>query len=103
MRAASGIFGKDAFRKPKEVGRNPISKALFDAWSVNLADLDDRQIRCLIGRKNLLLEKFMNLLSFDSDFEKSISVSTANSRKIKIRFSSIEKIIVKTLTGGILI
>ena len=43
MIVAQRIFGHQAFRKyfPKESRRMPVSKALFEVWSVNLDRLDD--------------------------------------------------------------
>ena len=52
MRAAARIFGKDAFRKRyrREDGRKPISLALFEAWSVQLARCSAREIDLLAAR-----------------------------------------------------
>ena len=43
MQAAYAIFDQHAFRKPG-TRRNPINKALFEAWSVALARCDDNDI-----------------------------------------------------------
>lgn len=42
MHLAYEIFGTDAFRKPSEIKRNPINKALFESWGVNLAALSKK-------------------------------------------------------------
>lgn len=53
MKAAVKIFDNDAFRKRYDfnASRNPINKALFETWSVNLANQPDYNIDILIANK----------------------------------------------------
>jgi hypothetical protein len=95
MRAAGAIFGNNAFRKPHRQtgGRNPISKPLFEAWSVNLAEQTDAEIELLIERAPVLTQGLKNLLLHDTEFEKSITYSTGNAKRVEKRFEEIKNLI----------
>jgi hypothetical protein len=93
MRAARAIFGNNAFRKPRKEGRNPISKPLFEAWSVNLAELADDEIETLVKNGSLLIDGLQHFLTADSEFEKSVTLSTGNVNKVRKRFTKINDII----------
>ena len=94
MVAARSIFGVQAFRKynPKQTRRSQVSKALFEAWSVNLDKLDDRQLKLLVARKKRLMGMFADLMD-DTEFMNAISYSTGDSRRVMYRFKKIEEII----------
>lgn len=95
MRAARGIFGNDAFRRRKspEHGRRPISFALFETWSVQLARCTPEQIKQLIECRGEVQDRFMTLLNTDQEFEKAISVSTGMSKRIRKRFAAIQELV----------
>ena len=95
MRAARSIFGNDAFRRRKspEHGRRPISFALFETWSVQLARCTPEQIERLIERRDEVQDRFMTLLNTDQEFEKAISVSTGMSQRIRKRFAAIQELV----------
>ena len=104
MKAAYQIFGNDAFRKRyrADASRSLVNKALFESWSVNLSVLDDSQIQRLIDRKEQLKEKFIQLMNEETPaseprFESAISQGTGDTRKVKRRFSAIEKLIEEVL------
>lgn len=99
MMAAFDIFGTDAFRKRYAINgpRYPISKALFEAWSVNLSRLDDDQLHLLHERREGLIQQFVLLMAEDADFDNAISQGTGNARKVHIRFSAIKGIIEEVL------
>ncbi len=101
MVAAGRIFKDRAFRKyPLELRRSPVSKALFEAWSVNLAKLDDGQLESLVDRSGRLLEMFTDLM-YDTEFMNAISYGTGDSRRIHYRFKRIEEIIKETLSDRV--
>lgn len=95
MRAARSIFGNDAFRRRKspEHARRPISFALFETWSVQLARCTLEQIERLIERRGEVQDRFMTLLNTDQEFEKAISVSTGMSKRIRKRFEAIQELV----------
>jgi len=99
MRAAVRIFGNQAFRRPSDRGglRKPLSKPLFEAWSVNLAQLDPDAIRVLEIKKSQLIEKFKSALDDDPWFERSITVSTGTAKSVSIRLQTVRDIIGETL------
>ena len=95
MQAAFDIFGQEAFRKRYDEthSRYPISKALFESWSVGLARREMTDIEKLVKKRELLARQFICLLKQDSDFEKSISYSTGIPERVKKRFSAIDELI----------
>lgn len=111
MKFSRLIFDEFAFRKRYGVKKaNSINKALFDTWSVTLAKLDEEQLNNLLSRKEILRDKFEELMSgtlvlanwqqevnFDRDFEYSISQSTSKSEMIRYRYISIDCLVHKVL------
>ena len=95
MRAARCIFVDDAFRKRynRDVSRSPVSKALFEAWSVQLARCSPEQIGRLVEKREEVIDRFISLMNEDSDFDKAISSSTGIPRHVKKRFSAIKKMV----------
>jgi type I restriction enzyme M protein len=98
MKAATEIFGKDAFRKTSLNGRSsPVSKALFEVWSVVLGQLNNSELQKLIQRRELLVDRFKRLQREDVDFVRAISYSTGNTRQVRERFSKIDAIVREVL------
>lgn len=97
MEASSRIFDNHAFRKPTDTGRrSPVSKALFEAWAVNLDRCSDKQLATLAQRQETLENKFRELMD-DTEFVIAISYSTGDVRRVKYRFAQIQQIIQETL------
>ncbi|MCY4118045.1 MAG: DUF262 domain-containing protein [Caldilineaceae bacterium] len=98
MIAARCTFGHQAFRKyfPQESRRMPVSKALFEVWSVNLDRLDDKQVELLVSRKGTLLREFARLME-DNEFMNAISYSTGDSRRVHYRFKAARELIQEAL------
>ena len=99
MEAATEIFDVDAFRKRYDVNdaRKPVSKALFEVWSVNLARLDNRRRTVLVNRNQLVKEAFMDLMRTDNFFDVSISSATGTIQRVHKRFGTIEDLITRVL------
>lgn len=99
MRAAFHIFGNDAFRKrysPNEK-RHPISKALFEAWSVGLARRSNENINILVKNREGVVAGFMSLMNDDWEFDTAVSYSTGDPSRIRKRFQSIDELIERFL------
>lgn len=98
MTIAHRVFGKQAFRKPPgdKRQRYPVSKPLFEAWSVNLSRLNDEQVNLLEQRKDSLQDKFVALVS-EPKFAAAISYATGDISRVRERFSAINRIIQETL------
>ena len=94
------IFGIYAFRKQyrKNAGRNPINKALFETWTVNLGGFDDDELKELKEKKRELVDSFIELMNSSSEFESAISQGTGNVKKVKLRFSKIKELIQEVLS-----
>ncbi|MGP8290750.1 DUF262 domain-containing protein [Vreelandella zhanjiangensis] len=113
MRYCQIIFGDYAFRKRRGKNQgNAINKALFDTWSVTLARLDESELRVLECRKEILFEKFDELMegslvlaaweqeiNSDKNFEFSISQSTSKNDMVRYRYLSIFNLIKEVLKG----
>lgn len=102
MKTAREIFGDDAFRKRYRVedGRKPVSKALFEAWSVNLANISDYERSVLVDHKSDVRWEFIGLMGADRFFDVSISSSTGTPQRVHKRFLEIENLI-KGITGRV--
>ena len=95
MTAAYDIFGEDAFRKRNNVNdvRKPVSRALFEVWSVELAKLSPQELECVVGHQDELRQRFMNVMNTDRDFDRAISYSTGIPQRVHKRFEVIASII----------
>lgn len=92
MGAAYRIFGSEAFRKRygrDDSRRRPVSKALFDAWSVELARRLPQEIDRLVEKRENVIDRFISLINRDRDFETAISSSTSTPQRVKKRFREI--------------
>lgn len=98
MAAAWKLFGRDAFRKRyyPSAARYPLNKALFEAWSVNLAMLNDEQLSRAIANKDDVKERFRALMQV-TEFDRSVSQSTGDPARIRFRFAAIEKLLADAL------
>ncbi len=95
MKAASDIFGYSAFRKMSRSNRKyPINKALFEAWSVTLSQLNSQELEILKTKSKILKDKFIEKMEKDKDFLASVS-QAAN--KVEYRFITLEKIVQEIL------
>ncbi len=99
MKAARAIFNRNAFRKYYGEGysRFPINKALLETWSVNLNRLSEGQLSVLIERKDTLMSEFAKLMR-EEEFVISVSQGTGDLKRVKMRFSRIERLINEVLT-----
>lgn len=95
MHAAFLIFQNEAFRKPRAEGqgRRPVSKALFEAWSVCLSRLTENQFNTAVRKRLELASAFAKKLKSDPEFVNSISYSTGSVSRVQKRFETIEKLI----------
>ena len=95
------LFGKYVFRKiltkDGKRRRGPLNKALFDVWSVYMADLPDIEYDVLCRLKKNLFDEFIHLLSTDKTFERSITSGTGGKIEVNVRFTKIQEMI-----GGVL-
>jgi hypothetical protein len=97
MIRAYKLMDKNAFRKILPTGRrSPVSKALFEVWSVNLDRLNEYDFELLLKRKDRINQSFKELMD-DPIFVQSISYSTGGVVQVRYRFSKIEAIIQETL------
>ncbi len=99
MKLSQVIFGETAFQKifDKSEKKHPISKSIFEIWSVKLSKLDSEHRKIIKQKKGMVLEEFIKLCNSDGKFMDAISSSTAVKSKIIYRFKQIEDLIQKIL------
>lgn len=99
MRAARGLFDDDAFRKRYDLHhkRFPVSKPLFEAWSVAFARCSSDDVRSLVSLRRSVRDRFMDLLNRDSAFEQAVSLSTDQRRRITKRFGAVQNLVQEVL------
>ena len=99
MKGASGIFGDDAFRKRYNYTdtRYPISKALFEAWSVGLARRSGKEVDLLVDKRTQVKDRFICFMNEDQDFHTAISYSTGIPVRVKKRFQAIDALLEECL------
>lgn len=99
MEVCYNLFDNDAFRKrySPEDARRPISKAIFDAVSVNVAWRSLAEQDTLVDRRDVLRIKLMQLFTDDSAFNQAVSTSTAKKSSVIKRFEAVKLLIEETL------
>jgi hypothetical protein len=92
------LFEHYAFRKRASLNgrRQPINKALFEAWTVNLDALNEDEMAILRNRRGRLTERFVELMN-TPDFLNAVSQGTGDIRKVHLRFREIKRILSETL------
>ncbi len=99
MTLSFDLFGDDAFRKRYDIDesrRRPISKAVYDTISVNLAWLSDDQQNALRKKRKKFRLELINLFN-DDTFHRSITTATGQKTSVKTRFDIIKNLIQKIL------
>lgn len=107
MQISWRIFKEKAFRKMYSDSDRlyPISKPLFETWSVELNKCSEEEVTKLVKNKELLFEKFKFLLEGSEyptgldknfDFEKAI-LQSANVKSVHDRFKAIRALIADVL------
>ncbi len=99
METAYDVFGEDAFRKRYLLTdtRKPISKPLFETWSVCFAKLSVSDTATVVANADFVRGLFSQFLIEDRDYEVSISNSTGAPARVYQRFSATEHIIDRAL------
>ena len=95
MCAAYKVFDDDAFRKPRDENgrRSPVNRALFEAWSVQLARCSPEQINLLVKQSTGVQRRFRCLMNEDDNFDRSVSYSTGIPRRVRKRFQAIAQLV----------
>lgn len=97
MKYTANIFGEKAFRKITANGRyGQINKPLYDAITVNMAKLSEKECEQLFEKKDKLLEEYDKLLK-DKKFVNIITSGTAAIDNVKGRHNAIYKLFRKVL------
>lgn len=86
MRNASVVFGEHAFRKWQrdQEYRNPINRALFESWSVALADHPEEDIATRAGA---IRRRALALMTYDNRYLDAITTSTGDPARVEYRLT----------------
>ncbi len=92
MLKASDVFGEYAFRKMYSKGgrRYPISKSLFEVWSVMFSRYEQDQ---LVQHKDAIIQGFIATMNNDKEFLDAITQGTGKGKTVTKRFSTIEQLL----------
>lgn len=69
-----------------------INIALFESWSVNIAQLDNDELDMLHNNQHEVMRQFIHLLQ-NVEFHKSFSSSTSSKKAVYTRFSAIKNLL----------
>ncbi len=92
------IFGREAFRKPKEGVRSPVNKALFEVWTVAMDQLTDEMLEQMKICRDEVTQKVENRMRGDGEFLNAVSQGTGDIKKVRLRFARFRKILEEVLT-----
>lgn len=100
MKLSKIIFGKWAFRKvySTDERRKPINKALFEVWSVELANLTMEDQKRAISSKKSIFQEFIKLMNTDNTFEATITSATGDKGRVNYRYNKIHEILYKCIS-----
>lgn len=92
------IFGNDSFRRRlnEKDPRKPISKAVYDTLSVNVAWLTDEERHKLIANADVFKEGMMELFN-DKSFNFATSTGTGKKSSVELRFTRVKELIRKII------
>lgn len=93
LKASHEIFDDAAFRKPKQGGRSPVNKALFEVWTVTMDKQSDDTLKRLKTLREKVRNKVLNFIRKDTQFLNSISQGTGDVAKVRLRFSAFRTVI----------
>ena len=96
--ASRDIFGEAAFRKPKRVNRSPVSKALFEVWTVTMDSQTDESLERLKKESDRATEAVVGFMRNDSKFLEAVSQGTGDVAKVRLRFGRFQKAVEEALT-----
>lgn len=87
---ARSVFEYQAFRKwPWDSsGRNPINRALFETWSITLADYGAGDLE---QRREAIVDEARTLMTRDYRYLEAITSSTGDVRRVMYRFEATAK------------
>lgn len=94
MKCCYDIFKEDTFRKRYKLDdrRKPISKAVYDTLSVNIAWLSDEERKLLLKNAEAFKDGMIRLFN-DKKFNFSISTGTGQKYNVEGRFTMVKSLI----------
>lgn len=102
MKRCLDIFGDAAFEKRNltaENRRRRKNSTLFEVWSVAVARLSESEIDKLMGNKEIVQEKHLQIMTNDDAYFRSITFSTQKREHFRIRRYKVNQIIQEVLNA----
>lgn len=91
----SKIFDENTLFNKKLVDESKtrtLNRSLFEVWTVLISNLSENEKEILLSRKNVLEEKYSNLLR-STEFDDAVTRGTNDRKAVIVRFSLLEKLI----------
>lgn len=100
MKLSKIIFSKWAFRKVYSIEerRKPINKALFEVWSVELANFTPEEQKRAELRKRDIFQEFIKLMNDDETFVAAITSATGDKGRVNYRYNKIHELLNKCIS-----
>ena len=100
MKLSKIIFGKWAFRKVYSIEerRKPINKALFEVWSVELANFTPEEQKRAELRKRDIFQECTKLMNDDETFVAAITSATGDKGRVNYRYNKIHELLNKCIS-----
>lgn len=100
MKLSKIIFSKWAFRKVYSIEerRKPINKALFEVWSVELANFTPEEQKRAELRKRDIFQEFTKLMNDDETFVAAITSATGDKGRVNYRYNKIHELLNKCIS-----
>jgi hypothetical protein len=100
LQLAIDIFGKDAFRKRKDVSavRAPINKAYFEVLTVSFAKLNTNEVESVKQNGELLKNNLITLMNSDK-YSNALSRATGTRDSVSVRFSLFQQVLEKSINN----
>lgn len=99
MDFAYALFGDGAFRKVKANGRRvgSVNKALFEAWAVTLARINQNERQALLEKRGRLQDVFTRKMVENERFAKAVTQGTGSVVNVRVRFEEMAKLVEEVL------
>jgi hypothetical protein len=96
------IFGDSAFEKQTNdtpSRRKRKSAPLFEVWTNAFAVISEKDMKVLMGKKSLLIERHISLMGEDSEYFRSITYSTQKKEHFRIRRDKVNQLVKEVLNA----
>lgn len=101
VKAARDVFGRHAFRKVYDPNgwRSPINRGLFEAETVALSRLNDKELLALSSRRAEVLNSLIDALRNNQEFSNALLYGTGSAQATNTRLKTMETLLSEALNA----